>query len=134
MESFTLTWLGGTFGGNDGNAFEWCCHYTPGKTFTATKGTLLRYGAAVKSNANFAEIAAIFDRVEETATEAPETTAAPVTTEAPVTTAAPATTVPGAGESTPDTGDAMWVIVAAALASAAMVVMITAKAKKKTQE
>lgn len=134
MESFTLTWLGGTFGGNDGNAFEWCCHYTPGKTFTATKGTLLRYGVAVKSNENFAEIAAIFDRVEETATEAPETTAAPVTTEAPVTTAAPATTVPGAGESTPDTGDAMWVIVAAALASAAMVVMITAKAKKKTQE
>ena len=62
LNSFELTWLGGSFG----EIFDWDCRYmNPPTTMTITNGTKLIAADAVKSLANYADIAAMFDKVED---------------------------------------------------------------------
>ena len=58
--AFKVTWRSGTIG-----KYEPVCSATPGKILTVTNGTVLAATDKAKQNANFATVAAQFDRVED---------------------------------------------------------------------
>ena len=58
--AFKVTWRSGTIG-----KYEPVCSATPGKILTVTNGTVLAATDKAKLNANFATVAAQFDRVED---------------------------------------------------------------------
>ncbi len=58
--AFKVTWRSGTIG-----KYEPVCSATPGKILTITNGTVLAATDKAKQNANFATVAAQFDRVED---------------------------------------------------------------------
>lgn len=92
VNSYEFTWLSGTI-----DVFQWVCYATPGKTITIKQPTVLKYSAAVQSNAEFSTVAALFDSAVLTNATPSDTTATTTAASTTAATTAATTTNPGTG-------------------------------------
>lgn len=77
LESVEFNWLSGTIG----DVFDWSCRYIPKKKLTIEGETVLFASEKAQRRANFATIAAMFDKVENAGETAPEVTKPEVKTD-----------------------------------------------------